>query len=186
MKINTIFALIVGAIILTLLGWALLRPAPVKIENVSQDNMQLIVKNLSQVGDLDPLYTCDGKNYSPSLEINGVPAAAKILALTIIDPDAPNGQFVHWLLWNLNPETKELIEDNLPIGATAGTGSAGRVGYVGPCPPKGTHHYVFKLLALDTKLDLPVSTTLTEFNAAAAGHIVAAAETVVTYTRQPK
>jgi Raf kinase inhibitor-like YbhB/YbcL family protein len=186
MKINTIFALVVGVIILTLLGWALLRPAPMKIDNNLQTNLQLKVKNLSETGELNALYTCDGKSYSPPVEINWVPITVKTLALTVIDPDAPNGQFVHWLVWNLDPASKELLEDNLPIGATAGTGGAGRVGYVGPCPPKGTHHYVFKLLALDTKLTLPVSTTLTEFNAAAAGHIVAAAETVVTYTRQPK
>lgn len=186
MKINRLFGLIILALGLILLGVALWQPKPLIIENKTNTNLQLTLKNLTTGGEINPLYTCDDKGYSPPFEIGGVPAGAQTLALTVIDPDAPNGQFVHWLMWNLSPDTKELVEDTLPIGVTTGTGSAGRVGYVGPCPPKGTHHYVFKLLALDTKLDLPVSTTLTEFNNAVAGHILATAETVATYTRQAK
>ncbi len=185
-KINLLFGLIVVLILLILLGFGLLRPKPVVIDNQAKTNLKLTLKNLTSDGAIKPLYTCDGKNFSPPLAFSGVPAEAKTLALTIIDPEAPNGQFVHWLLWNIDSKVEQVIEDTLPVGATSGTGSAGRVGYVGPCPPKGTHQYMFKLLALDAKLDLPVSTTLTEFNIAAAGRILTTTEVVVTYTRQPK
>ncbi|MDO8183666.1 MAG: YbhB/YbcL family Raf kinase inhibitor-like protein [bacterium] len=186
MKINILFSLVVVAIIAILLGVGLFKPQPVMIDNQLKTNLRLTVKNLTPAGTILPLYTCDGKNFSPPLELSGVPAAAQTLALTVIDPDAPTGQFVHWLMWNIEPQTKQIVEDTLPMGVTVGTGSTGRVGYVGPCPSEGTHHYVFKLLALDIKLDLPVSTTLTEFNTAAAGHIIATAEVISTYTRQPK
>ncbi len=99
------------------------------------------------------LFTCDGANASPPLEWSGVPAGAKALALIVDDPDAPSGLFTHWIVINLPPETKSLPEGAkaLPAGSEQGTNDFGKVGYGGPCPPKGRHRYFFHLYALDAR-----------------------------------
>jgi hypothetical protein len=101
------------------------------------------------------LYTCDGDNVSPPLEWSNVPKEAKSLALIVEDPDAPLGLFTHWIVYNLPPTTKGLpqgvraIDANIPQGRN----DFGKVGYGGPCPPSGTHRYVFRLYALNDTLD---------------------------------
>src|SRR5690242_10511521 len=79
-------------------------------------------------------YTCKGGNFSPPLTISGVPAGTAKLALVMHDPDAPNGDFLHWTLWRLNPDLREIPENTVPDNAFQGTNSAGNVGYMGPCP----------------------------------------------------
>lgn len=93
--------------------------------------------------------TCDGDNVPPELEISGVPAETKSLVLIMDDPDAPGGTYTHWLLWNINPRTAEIKKNTVPAGAIQGITSQGKPGYVGPCPPNGTHAYLFKLYAVD-------------------------------------
>ena len=107
-----------------------------------------------QNGSIPPEFTCDGAGKNPALEIGGLPAGAKSLALIMDDPDAPMGTFVHWVVYNLSPQTKEIAENSKPQG-DEGQNGAGKTGYIGPCPPSGTHHYHFKLYALDTMLDFP-------------------------------
>lgn len=106
-------------------------------------------------GDTIPeLYTCKGRNVSPPLRIQGVPAGTDNLALIMHDPDAPNGDYTHWLLWNINPDITDLGEQDVPNGAIPGTNSAGHTSFIGPCPPSGIHRYVFDLYALDAPLDI--------------------------------
>src|ERR1051325_11461887 len=85
-------------------------------------------------------YTCDGANVSPPLAISGVPPAAKSLALTVDDPDAPGGSFTHWLVWKIPPSTTSIAEGQ-HLGTEEQNGF-GKPGYGGPCPPSGLHHYV--------------------------------------------
>ena len=104
--------------------------------------------------------TCDGDDLSPPLAWTGAPAGTKTFALICDDPDAPAGTWVHWVLWNIPADTIALPEgvrpvDRLPDGTRQGETSFHRIGYGGPCPPSGTHHYYFKLYALDMLLDLP-------------------------------
>lgn len=100
-------------------------------------------------------YSCEGVDRSPPLSWQGAPENTKSFALIMDDPDAPNGTFVHWILFNI-PADKAELEANasIPKGAVSGTNSWGKTGYGGPCPPSGTHHYHFKLYALDTELSL--------------------------------
>jgi Raf kinase inhibitor-like YbhB/YbcL family protein len=106
-------------------------------------------------GDTIPeIYTCKGRNISPPLRIQGVPAGTDNLALIMHDPDAPRGDYIHWVLWGINPDISEIGEYEVPNGAFHGTTSAGNTVYTGPCPPSGTHHYLFDLYALDAQLDL--------------------------------
>lgn len=97
-------------------------------------------------------YTCDGENIHPPIAFHDVPEATRSLVLLLEDPDAPKGTFTHWVLYNIPPEQREIIEDALPDIAEEGLNSLGKKGYVGPCPPSGTHHYVFTLYALDIPL----------------------------------
>ncbi len=129
-------------------------------------------------------FTCDGTDINPPLEIAQVPAEAKSLALIVDDPDAPVGMWVHWVVWNIDPATREISEDNVPRNAAQGKNDWKRNGYGGPCPPSGVHRYFFKLYALDTKLNLGAGTTKTDLEKAMQGHILAKAELIGLYKRR--
>lgn len=130
-------------------------PSPADNKNAGEEkNMKLTSPVFNDGGYIPVKYTCDGENVNPPLEISGVPENAKSLALIVDDPDAPAGDWVHWTLWNIPPQTKNILENNIPAGAIEGKTDFGRPGYGGPCPPSGTHRYQFKLYALDTILDL--------------------------------
>lgn len=135
-------------------------------------------------GSIPAMYTCDGTNVSPSLAVSGVPQGARSLVLISDDPDAPRGTWVHWLLWNLDPTTREIPEGSVPTSAIEGTTSFRKTGYGGPCPPSGTHRYFFKLYALDTTLNLPPAAHKDQLEAAMAGHILAQAELIGLYSRK--
>jgi len=109
---------------------------------------------------------------NPPIDISGVPETAKSLALIMHDPDAVSGDYVHWTLWDIDPQTTTILEASIPAGATAGLTSAGKPGYIGPRPPAGSgrHHYTFDLYALDTVLDLLPATSLKDAAAAIAKH----------------
>src|SRR5712671_4244207 len=99
-------------------------------------------------------HTCDGVNVSPALEWSGTPAAAKTFALICDDPDAPAGTWVHWVLYNVPTDRIGLVENvpatqKVPGDGLQGTNDFQKIGYGGPCPPSGSHHYFFKLYALD-------------------------------------
>ncbi len=134
-------------------------------------------------------YTGDGADASPPLSWSGAPAAAKSLALICDDPDAPRGTWVHWVLFNLPPNTAELPEGvpsqaTLPSGAKQGSNDFKKIGYGGPAPPKGKpHRYFFKLYALDTMLDLPEGATKQDLEKAMKGHILGQGQLMGTYQR---
>ena len=138
---------------------------------------------------ISKLYTGDGKDTSPPLEWSDVPATSKSLALICDDPDAPRGNWVHWVLFNLPPDTNRLPEavpaqKVLPSGAKQGTNDFRKIGYGGPAPPKGKpHRYFFKLYALDTLLELKEGATKKELVALMQGHILAEAQLMGTYQR---
>lgn len=137
------------------------------------------------------IYTCDGKNINPPLDITDIPQNTKSLALIVDDPDAPGGDFVHWLVWNITPPatsptataTMHITENQIPTNATVGTTDFGTTGYGGPCPPSGTHHYYFKLHALDAQLTLPPTTKKSQLEAAIKPHTLAQATLIGVYKR---
>lgn len=103
-------------------------------------------------------YTCDGDDTSPFLHWSDTPKGTVTLAMIMEDPDAPNGTFIHWIIYNMPSNLTELektiaIKNNLDNGAIQARNSFGKIGYGGPCPPEGEEHrYYFKLFALDKKL----------------------------------
>ena len=134
-------------------------------------------------------YTCDGADVSPPLQWDVVPEGAKSIALICDDPDAPMGTWVHWVLFNLPAQAKDLAENippdkTLPDGAKQGTNDFRRIGYGGPCPPSGTHRYFFKIYALDTELDLEAGASKRQLLKAMDGHILAQGQLIGKYKRQ--
>jgi Raf kinase inhibitor-like YbhB/YbcL family protein len=151
--------------------------------------MQLTSFAFQHDSEIPAKHTCKGANVSPSLEWSGAPAAAKTLALIMHDPDAPSGDFTHWVLFNLPATEKSLAENvpqqpQLPSGAAQGMNDFGKVGYGGPCPPPGPkHRYEFTLYALDGKLDMKPSAPRAAVESAMRGHILAQAELEGTFAR---
>jgi len=132
-------------------------------------------------GSIPDKYTCDGTNTNPELNISGVPENAKSLALIVDDPDAPSGTFVHWVMWNIPVSSK--IEEN-SVGGMQGKNGKNENKYTGPCPPRGTHHYHFKMYALDSMLDLSLNTDKEALLKAMEGHVLAMGELVGEYNRK--
>jgi Raf kinase inhibitor-like YbhB/YbcL family protein len=135
-------------------------------------------------------FTCDGADVAPNVVWRGVPKKAKELALVLEDPDAPGGTFTHWLTYGMSPSTTEWGRPGWsaypPGGAAprAGRNDFGKLGYGGPCPPHGqTHHYMFRLLALDARLKLSRGAERSAFDRAVAHHVLAQARLVATYAR---
>jgi Raf kinase inhibitor-like YbhB/YbcL family protein len=129
-------------------------------------------------------YTCDGEDVSPPLAIGAMPADTRSLALIMDDPDAPGGMWVHWVVWNIPAQTREIPENGLPAGTSQGRNDWNRNGYGGPCPPSGTHRYFFKLYALDTTLTLAPSATKADLERAMKGHVLAVGQIMGTYKRR--
>ncbi len=122
------------------------------------------------------LYTCDGRDVIPPLTISGVPQEAKSLTLIVNDPDVPTsvrmeGEWDHWIVWNIPPLTTTIPEGQNPAGNT-GLNTAGTKGYMGPCPPDREHRYFFLLYALDTVLTLPDNASKEELLKSMEGHII--------------
>lgn len=125
-------------------------------------------------------YTCQGEDISPPLNISDIPEATISLALIVDDPDAPMGTWDHWLIWNINPVNQ--IEEDSALGIQ-GQNSWRRNDYGGPCPPRGTHRYFFKLYALDLELNLPEGATKNELENAMKGHIIEQTELIGLYQK---
>jgi len=147
------------------------------------DKLQLTSQAFHDNGRIPSEYTCDGANGNPPLSIRNVPANARSFALIVDDPDAPRGTWVHWVLWNMRPDTTEIPATSVPGGALQGTNDFGKQNYGGPCPPSGTHRYFFKLYALDISPPLKPGATKEQLEEAMKGHILEKAELVGLYRR---
>lgn len=136
-------------------------------------------------GPIPSTYTCDGEDKNPPLTFSEVPEEAKSLVLIVDDPDAPGGDWSHWVMWNIPTSTTQIDERRVPTGAVEGTTDFGKPGYGGPCPPSGTHRYQFKLYALDIMLSLLPSANKQMLEKAIDRHIIAHARVTGLYQRSP-
>ena len=140
-------------------------------------------------GSIPKKFSCDGADVSPELSWTEPPAGTKALALIVDDPDAPSGTFVHWVLYDLPPDTRKLAEGiaqdrKLTNGARQGRNDFGKIGYNGPCPPKGAPHgYFFKLYALSAKTNLKAGASKGDVERAMKGHVLSQAEITGKYGR---
>jgi Raf kinase inhibitor-like YbhB/YbcL family protein len=137
-------------------------------------------------------FSCEGNDASPALKWEGAPSGTKGFALCCYDPDAPGGTWVHWVIYAIPATVTDLAENVAKTetldrlgGSKQGMNDFGKVGYGGPCPPRGhgEHHYHFHLYALDAELNLAPRLTRIQLYAAMKGHILAEAELVGTYQR---
>lgn len=134
---------------------------------------------------MDPIPIRFGKtqeNINPPLVFSEIPEDAESLALIMDDPDAPSGTFTHWVLYNIPAIEMNLGEDEIPEGAQRGFNDYGKKGYGGPQPPSGTHRYLFKLYALDSKLNMEEGANSEELQEAMEGHVITKAELVGLYS----
>jgi len=152
---------------------------------------QLIPPGIIHMGDIPAQYTCEGEDISPVLIFAGAPDGTKSLALIVDDPDAPDPAapkmtWVHWVLYNLPPDTTGLEESiaSPPADTLEGINDWKRIGYGGPCPPIGRHRYFFKLYALDTMLSDLHEPTKVELEHAMQGHVLAQTELIGTYQKK--
>jgi Raf kinase inhibitor-like YbhB/YbcL family protein len=125
-------------------------------------------------------YSCTGANINPAIVITSIPDGTKSLALIVDDPDAPNGTFDHWVMWNI-PVTAVIDENSAP--GIQGKNGKGENRYTGPCPPSGTHHYNFKAYALDIKLALAASVDKKALLKAMETHILASGGLIGLYKK---
>ena len=151
--------------------------------------MQLTSTAFQTGGALPSLFSCDERNMSPELSWSGAPPETKSFALVMHDPDAPvAGGYTHWLVYNMPASSDHIPErapnqDHLPGGGMQGKNDSGTYGYTGPCPPSGTHRYVFRLYALDIELPPGTGMSKSSLEKAMEGHILAQAELLGTYKR---
>jgi len=96
-------------------------------------------------------FTCDGRNVSPQLSWEDVPEETKSFALSVTDPDAPGGTWIHWLVYDISKALRKIERASLPEGAREVVNDFGKRPYGGPCPPSGTHRYFFTIYAIDTE-----------------------------------
>jgi len=132
---------------------------------------------------IPPKYTADGEDISPPLQIENVPEVAKSLVLIVDDPDAPIGNWDHWIVFNIPSGTSKIPEGETPEGLR-GTNDFGRLDWGGPAPPSGVHRYFFKLYALDTILDIKEGARKKEIEKTMKGHILAQATLIGKYARK--
>lgn len=147
-----------------------------KNNKVNISRMKLTSPTFSHGETIPKKYTCNGEDVNPTLNISETPQEAMSLVLIIDDPDAPNGTWSHWTVWDIPTSTKVIEENSVPTGAIVGENDFKQSLYRGPCPPRGTHRYFFKLYALDTIINLPQSSTLSELQNAMKNHIIEEAE----------
>jgi hypothetical protein len=154
--------------------------------------LTLTSASFTHQGEIPTRHTCEGPDVSPALSWSGAPEGTKSFALIVDDPDAPDPKapkmtWVHWVLYNLPPDSPGLPEgtsaSNLPKGTREGLNDWKQTGYRGPCPPIGRHRYFHKLYALDVLVSDLGNPTKAALEAAMKGHVLAQAELMGTYQK---
>lgn len=156
-------------------------PAHAPITSIT---MEITSSRFNHNENIPALYTCDDADINPPLIISGTSEEAKSLVLIVDDPDAPAGTWVHWTVFNIDPKTTEISENTVPQGSIEGLTSFNSPGYGGPCPPSGTHRYVFKIYALDETLDLDETAKSYDIEQVMEGYILDQAELIGLYSRE--
>jgi Raf kinase inhibitor-like YbhB/YbcL family protein len=156
---------------------------------MAEKSLKIESAAFTEGGMIPERYTCDGADVSPPLSWTSVPSGTGSLALVADDPDAPGKTWVHWVLFDLPPDSGGLPE-NVPsektpaAGGKQGRNDFGRIGYGGPCPPGGTHRYFFKVYALDRRLDLEPGASKQDLVRAMEGHVLAEGQLMGKYRRR--
>lgn len=151
--------------------------------------LELLSKEFKNKGRIPELFTCKGKEISPPLIWKNAPMNTKSYALIMDDLDTPFGVLNHWIIYNIPPEKNQLPADiprvvNLSDNSIQGKNSMRRIGYMGPCPPWGTHRYVFKLYALDTVLNMNAKMNKRKLLKLIKGHAIEQSQIIGIYSKK--
>ncbi len=167
-------------------------PIPIELSTALSGAKQLlkVVSPEFKNGETIPTaFTCDGSDISPPLIIEGIPTSTRSITIIVYDPDAPGGTFYHWIIYSIKPLPRIEIPASIPKTATTdigvqGINDFGKLGYNGPCPPKGDkpHRYIFMVLALDIDANKP-GQRAREFLEGIKGHVIAYGYTMGIYKR---
>jgi Raf kinase inhibitor-like YbhB/YbcL family protein len=170
-------------LLVAMLAWACAGAASTsRPEGTTMSTLSLSSPVFTQGGAIPRRHTCDGPDVSPPLAWSGEPAGTAALALIVDDPDARG--FVHWVAFDIPADRSSLAEDASGGGVfREGRNDFGRAGWGGPCPPSGTHRYVFELFALDRTLGLSGSPSAADLRRAMGGHVVGSTRLTGTYRR---
>jgi Raf kinase inhibitor-like YbhB/YbcL family protein len=182
------------AFLLASVAFFALAPASQPVPSINLQGKETIMLQLKSPafqgeGNIPARFTCEGSDTSPELIWTGVPEGTKTFALIVHDPDAPRaGGWTHWVVFNIPVTVNHIAEDapkngRLPGSGVQGLNDGGRQGYMGPCPPSGTHRYYFRLFALNTTLELPETAKKADLEKAMQGHVVAQAELMGRYKK---
>jgi Raf kinase inhibitor-like YbhB/YbcL family protein len=153
----------------------------------------LISAAFADHGDIPERFTCEGADMSPPLHWSGAPESTQSFALIVEDPDAPDPAapqrtWVHWVVYDIPANARELLENaaakGMPVGAKQGLNDWRRADYGGPCPPLGRHRYFHRLYALDSALPKLAHPTRATLLAAMKNHVLAEAQLVGTYQKR--
>lgn len=183
---STVFAMLFFPFLLVFLILWQLRSVPA--QGQARSPLPMSSASFSNGGTIPSRFTCDGEDVSPALRWSRPPAETKSFAVVMNDPDAPAG-FTHWMAYNIPAGVSGLADGASPQGtmpkdSAEGTNDFRRSGYGGPCPPAGKpHHYVFRIYALDIRLDLPPGATKRQMDSAIERHILAEGQIIGTYQR---
>lgn len=154
--------------------------------------LQLTSASFHSEGNIAPQFTCEDQDLSPALAWRNAPSPTKSFALIVHDPDAPiSGGFTHWVAYNIPATAHQILQgaskgETLEGGGIQGMNDGGKPGYMGPCPPSGTHRYYFYLYALDIELKLKPDATKGDLEKAMEGHVIAKAELMGRYRKGSK
>jgi len=129
-------------------------------------------------------FTCDGENISPPLRFFDIPQGTEELVLIVDDPDAPGGDWVHWLVYGIDPKTDGIEEGAVPNNSIQGKNTREKEAYGGPCPPSSTHHYFFKLYAINKRIESTKVMNKTDLENAIKGVILEKATLIGLYKRK--
>jgi hypothetical protein len=171
-----------GFFAMALLAVLLLAGCTQSQNNLEVSNMKLESNDFEKGQPVPSQFTCDGQNISPELHWFLAPEGTKSFALSLRDPDAPSGDFVHWLVCNIPTTTTAITQNSVPENSTQVKNDFGKTGYGGPCPPSGTHRYFFRIYALDTESINPNAKQ--DFFQLVEQHKIGEAELMATYQRK--
>ncbi len=174
---------LLACLLLAACGSAVSTPAAAAAGEI---NLTLSSQSFPAGGAIPLQFACvryGGSDRSPQLSWDAPPPGTRSLALTVTDPDARG--FVHWLVYDIPPDAAAFAEGQMPSGAVQGQNGFGEQAYGGPCPPSGTHHYVFSLYALDNPPGLQPEASMDKLTAAIDGHVLARGMLTGTFSPPP-
>ncbi len=185
---NSLALAAIALLVCVLVFLALWRRQPASAHEQERAELHLISSSFVNGGAIPRRFACDGAGDSPSLEWAKGPYGTRSFAIVMNDPDAPI-DFTHWLVYNIPASVRGLVEGAsghgaLPQGSEEGTNSFRRAGYGAPCPPPGKpHHYVFRIFAINTRIDLPPGASRAHLESAIRDQVLAEGQIVGIYGR---